>query len=267
VGALAEDGIRTPNMDFMRPAYSFSQDDEAKYYIKSANESTGLKTSYLVVTTTGLLRWEAMSADEALANDSCAWNITFDPATGYYQLKNIGSGQVMSYSKTGSNGIRTATRPTTNSRFQLLGARAQTTIDKFTFNTTAYWLVAPSNKNCLNAANNGTTSAVAFNHADGSTAQRWLLLTADEVARFGEAMGETVGIRQPKELPHSTGDLSILGGQGVVSISAPGAGSDVEIYSLDGQLLRRFYVQRGANASVRLPRGIYLVNSQKVMVR
>ena len=267
VGALAEDGIRTPNMDFLKPAYSFSQDDEAKYYIKSANEATGLKSAYLTVTTSGLLHWEEMSADEALSNDSCAWNITFDPATCYYQINNVGSGAVMTYSKTGSNGIRMSAKATNNSRFHLLGARAQTTIDKFTFNTTAFWLVAPANQYCLNAAAGGATSAVAFNHADASTAQRWLLLTADEVGRFAAAMGETVGIRQTQLLSHSTADLSVLGGRGVMSITAPSAGTDVEVHSLNGQLLRQFYLQRGSNATLRLPRGIYLVNGQKVMIR
>ena len=265
VGALAEDGIRTPNMDFLRPAYSFTQDDETKYYIKSANESTGLKTAYLTVTTTGLLRWEEMSGEEALANDSCAWNITFDPKTCYYQFRNVGSGRVMNYTGTGNNGIRTALNPTASSRFQLLGARSQTTIDGFTFSTTAYWVVAPSSQASLNAAANNAISSISFNHADAATSQRWLMLTADEVSLFGEAMGETVGVRSLNRTPKAS--LQVLGGQGVVCITALNGGTDVEVYSLDGRLLHRLYVQQDANATLRLPRGIYLVNDRKVMVR
>lgn len=267
VGALAEDAIKTPNWDFMRPAYSFAQDDEAKYYIKSANTATGLKSAYLVVTDAGLLRWEEMTADEAFSNDSCTWYITFDPATCYYQLQNVGSGQIMTYSKSGTNGFRMNAKATANSRFHLLAARAKTTIDNFTFNTLAYWLVTPNGQTSLNAANNGTTSAVSFNHSDASSAQRWLLLTADEVARFGAAMGETVGIRQPKTLPHSTANLNVIGGQGCIGITAVGAGQDVVIYTLDGRQLSHQYVQRDASVTVKLPRGIYLVNSQKVTVR
>lgn len=268
VEGLSEDGIVHSGQSFLTPGYAFAQDDDAKYYIKSANETTGLKTAYLVVTANGQLRWEEMSADETLSNDSCAWYITFNPATCYYLLKNAGSGQVISYSKTGTNGFHAVAKATNNSRFQLLGARTQTTINKFTFNTLSYWIVTPDNKFCLNAANNGTTSAVAFNHADASTSQRWLLLTADEVGRFAQAMGETVGIRQPKTHSHSTGsNLNVLGGQGIISITALSAGADVEVHSLNGQLLRHFYVQRDANVSIRLPRGVYLINGLKVMVR
>ncbi len=63
------------------------------------------------------------------------------------------------------------------------------------------------------------------------------------------------------------GSLRVLGGQGVVSVTAIGAGAEVTIHSLDGRLLRQLYVQQDASALVRLPRGIYLVGDQKVMVR
>lgn len=265
VGALAEDGIRTPNQDFLKPAYSFTQDDEAKYYIKSADEAHGLQTSYLVEANGGILRWEAMTSDKAFQNDSCAWNITFNPATCYYQFKNVGSGRTMNYASTAPNGIRTILNPTNNSRFQLLSARAETTYNKFTFETRSFWIVAPTSQACLNAAANGATSAVSFNHADGSTTQRWLLLTADEVARFGEANGETVGVRSLDVA--QPGSLRVLGGNGIINITAVGSGADVTVYSVDGRVLRQLYVQQDASALVRLPRGIYLVGDQKVMVR
>lgn len=265
VGALAEDGIRTPNQDFLKPAYSFTQDDEAKYYIKSADQKFGLATSYLVEATNGQLRWEAMTSDEAFQNDSCAWTITFNPATCYYRFQNVATGRWMSYSATGKNGIRTVHSAGNNCRFHLLSARAATTVNKFTFESNAYWVVAPTSLACLNALADGVISAAAFDHSDGSTAQRWLLLTADEVARFGEANGETVGVRSLDMAQQ--GSLRVLGGQGVVSVTAIGAGSEVTIHSLDGRLLRQLYVQQDASALVRLPRGIYLVGDQKVMVR
>ena len=91
------------------------------------------------------------------------------------------------------------------------------------------------------------------------------MLTADEVSLFGEAMGETVGVRSLNRTPKAS--LQVLGGQGVVCITALNGGTDVEVYSLDGRLLHRLYVQQDANATLRLPRGIYLVNDRKVMVR
>ena len=265
VGALAEDGIRTTNQNFMKAAYSFTQDDNAKYYIKNADESYGLKTSYLVEGESGILRWEEKTSDEVFQNDSCAWTITFNPATCYYQFKNVGTGRTMSYNSNGINGIRTVLNANSNSRFQLLSARSETTVNKFTFDTRSFWVVAPSSQACLNAANNGIVSAVAFNHADASTSQRWLLLTADEVGRFGQAMGETVSMRNLDFAQQ--GSLRVLGGNGMVNITAVGNGADVTIYSFDGRTLRQLYIQQDANAVVRLPRGIYLVGDQKVMVR
>ena len=108
-------------------------------------------------------------------------------------------------------------------------------------------------------------SQIAFNHADASTSQRWLLLTADEVGRFGQAMGETVSVRNLDFA--QKGSLRVLGGNGMVNITAVGNGADVTIYSFDGRTLRQLYIQQDANAVVRLPRGIYLVGDQKVMVR
>ena len=171
----------------------------------------------------------------------------------------------MNYSATGKNGIRTVLSAGNNSNFHLLSARSATTANKFTFENNAYWFVAPTSLACLNALADGAISAAAFDHSDGSTAQRWLLMTADEVARYGEANGETVGVRNLDVAQQGT--LRVLGGQGVVSITAIGAGSEVSVHSLDGRLLRQLYIQQDANAIVRLPRGIYLVGDQKVMVR
>ena len=265
VGALAEDGIRTPNQNFLRPAYSFTQDDEVKYYIKSSDQKFGLTTSYLVEAPNGQLRWEAMTSDEAFQNDSSAWTVTFNPATCYYRFQNVATGRWMNYSATGKNGIRTVLSAGNNSNFHLLSARSATTVNKFTFENNAYWFVAPTSLACLNALADGAISAASFDHSNGSTAQRWLLMTADEVARFGEANGETVGVRNLDVAQQGT--LRVLGGQGVVSITAIGAGSEVSVHSLDGRLLRQLYIQQDANAVVRLPRGIYLVGDQKVMVR
>ena len=123
----------------------------------------------------------------------------------------------------------------------------------------------PSSQACLAANANGAIGAASFNHADGSTTQRWFLMTADEVARFGEANGETVGVRSLDFVEQ--GSLRVLGGQGAVSVTAVGTGADVNIYSVDGRLLRQLYVQQDAIAHIRLPRGIYIVGDQKVTVR
>lgn len=265
VGALAEDGIRTPNMNFLKPAYSFTQDDETKYYIKNSDESRGLKTSYLVEGKNGILRWEEMTSDEVFQNDSCAWNITFIPSSCYYNITNVATGRTISYVGTGANGIRTNVRASASSNLHLLAARAQTQVDNFTFSTLSYWLVCASSLNCLNATANGATASASFNHSDNSTTQRWLFLTADEVARFGETMGETVRVRDLEVTPQGT--LRVLGGKGFASITAIGRGATVNVYGLDGRLHQQLYIQQDSEAVVRLPRGIYMIGNQKVMVR
>ena len=54
--ALGEDGLPTTNSQFAIPAYVFEQDDNTKYYIK--NESYGLGSKFLSVTSDGSLSWE-----------------------------------------------------------------------------------------------------------------------------------------------------------------------------------------------------------------
>ena len=260
VGALSEDAITTPNMNFKKPAYSFTQDDETKYYIKNEATSRGLATSYLRQKNVSKISFEAMTADEAFANDSCAWYITFDPATCYYTFTNVATGKYISL----SSGTATATTSTSNARFQLMGSRNKTTYGDFTFAGTSYWVITANEHNALSATATGATSA-SFNHADASTTQRWLFLTADEVSRFAQAQGETVGISKPKTVAHA--DIHVLGGQGVISITAIGEGQDVQVYATDGRLIQRLYVQLDANAQVRVPRGIYIVNGKKVLVK
>ena len=261
VGALAEDAIKTPNMDFMKPAYSFTQDDETKYYIKSEAPARGLSTSYLRQKTASGVRIEEMTAEEAFANDSCAWYITFDPATCYYTLQNAATGRYLNL----ASGAASLATNTNNAKFHLLASRKQTKVDDFTFAGTSYWLVTSSTHNALGATTTGASST-SFNHADGAAAQRWLLLTADEVTRFAEARGEELGISVPRSA-HVMGSLDIAGTQGGVIITAHGQGQEIAIFTMDGRRVERVYVQRDGTARVRLPRGIYLVGSQKVIVR
>lgn len=261
VGALAEDGIRTPNQDFLKPAYSFVQDDDVKYYIKSEDARRGLASSYLRQKSTSALRFEEMTADEVFANDSCAWYIFFDPATCYYTLKNVATGRYLSASS-GTANVATAT---TNAKFQLLGARSQTKFEDFTFAGTSFWVVTSSNHSALNATTAGATTT-SFNHADASSMQRWLFLTEEEVARFAEARGEEMDIRVPS-VQQSEGVLSVAGGQGFLAVTAHGRGQQVLVCTADGRSMSRLYVQRDATARIALPRGLYLVAGQKVIVR
>ena len=260
VGALAEDAITTPNMNFKKPAYSFAQDDETKYYIKNESTDRGLGTSYLRQKTAAAIRFEEMSADEVMSNDSCAWYITFNPSTCYYEFQNVATGRYLSM----TTGTVAAATSESSARFQLMGSRNKTTLDDFTFAGTSYWIIQSSNHTAMNATVTGASST-AFKHGDDAVTQRWLFLTADEVTRFADARGETVGISPT--LKPSEAQIEVVSGKGVVAISAHVKGQDVSICTLDGRSVQRLYVQQGATTKLFLPRGIYLVNSQKVIVR
>ena len=258
VEALSEDGITHSGQAFLTPAYSFTQDDETKYYIKSESTDRGLGTSYLRQTSMTAVRFAASSADDAFANDSCAWYIAYNPKTCFYTFKNAATGRYLSMT-TGSASATVSATP-----FQLLGARTQTTYNDFTFAASSYWIVNGNNHNALNATTTGAAST-AFNHSNDAITQRWLLLTGDEVARFAEAQGETVGVDLVKTTPAH--NLLVRGGFGIIMLTALGEGQSTDIYSLDGRLVHRLYVQLDATASVRVPRGMYIVAGQKVLVR
>ena len=259
VEALSEDGIRHSGQDFVTPAYSFVQDDDTKYYIKSESTDRGLTTSFLRQTTGSYVRFAEATADQAFADDSYAWYIAFNPKTCYYTFKNASTGKYLSMT---SGAASAASSPTS---FHLLGSRNQTTYEDFTFAGTSYWIVNGSNHYAMNATTTGASSTT-FNHADEAITQRWLLLTADEVTRFAESQGETVGVGALRAKTSASAPLA-RGGYGVIYITANSAGQDVDIYTLDGRRVSRLYVQLDATATVRVPRGLYLVNGQKVLVK
>lgn len=187
--ALGEDGLAPTNSQFAIPAYVFEQDDNTKYYIK--NESYGLGSKFLSVTSDGYLSWEEMTSDEALTNDNAAWYVTFDPVTCYYSLKNASTGRYMTYYSTGSNGIRTkdVDTPTAFEKFHFLPSP----VEVATINgesKSAYWIAfVNSNKaNCLTAQNDKSQLTVEnLSFAQNKGAQRWLLLNAQEVSVLGES--------------------------------------------------------------------------------
>ncbi len=180
--ALGEDGLEHRSDVFAEPYYSFIQDDNTKYYLKNESEDRGLYDSYLIPNANGLLKWRRMTTAEATQNDSTAWYITFTPANQYYQLRNAATGQYLTF----SGSIRTATHsaPTANDNFHLMRGR----VDVLATNNSAlrgYWIIHPTGNwepKALQANVNGNTGTANFNIANNATAQRWLILTAEEAA-------------------------------------------------------------------------------------
>lgn len=179
--ALGEDGLAPTSGQFATPAYVFEQDDNTKYYLK--NEELGISSKFLRIDKSGNLQWVAMSADEATANDSAAWNVTFDPATCYYSLKNVATGRYMTYSTSGINGIKTKITDNISAKeqFHLLPSP----VEVAPLNGEAkhgYWIgnVTSNSMNCLTAQETTRIKANALNFSAAGGAQRWLILTGDE---------------------------------------------------------------------------------------
>ncbi len=187
--ALGEDGLQHTSQSFARPYYSFNQENDTKYYLKNESENGGLLSSYLVTDSKGNLVWRVMAADEAAKNDSAAWNMTFTTSNQYYQLRNVATGRYMSYAGSGANGIKTveANGATTSSEdFQLMKGRVDVKMGSTNTQKRGYWIIHPTSNwtpQCLQASSDGTTTAATFSIANGATAQRWLILTQDEMTQ------------------------------------------------------------------------------------
>lgn len=185
--ALGEDGLQHKSTTFADPCYVFQQEDTVKYYLMNESKDRGLNTAYLKPESTGLLRWVTMTADEAVANDSVAWYITFTPANQYYQLRNAATGQYLTY----SSSIKTATKAklTANENWHLMKGRVNVGGKR------GYWIIHPEQNwqpSCLQANANGRTASATFNIANTAEAQRWLILTADEMDTTVPSAVETV---------------------------------------------------------------------------
>ena len=185
--ALGEDGLQHTYSLFAEPYYALDQEDDIKYYIKNESEERGLYDSYLVPNALGQLKWRKMSTEEAAQNDSAAWYITFTPENQYYQFRNASTGNYITYSGTGTNGIKTASHdtPTSNDNFHLMKGRVDITFGGTAINDRGYWIIHPTDDwtpPCLQANVNGNTTAATFNIANSATTQRWLIQTIEQAA-------------------------------------------------------------------------------------
>lgn len=187
--ALGEDGLAPTSGQFATPAYVFEQSDTTKYYLK--NEEYNISSKFLRVDQFGNLQWIAMDADEATANDSVAWQVTFDPATCYYSLKNVATGRYLSYNTTGANGIKTkkVESITAKERFHFLPSPVEVAKVNGEMRT-GYWIGYVKNNamNCLTAQSTNQTKAGNLKFSKDGADQRWLVLTAPEVKELTQSL-------------------------------------------------------------------------------
>lgn len=209
--ALGEDGL-PPTGGFCTPTYSFDQEDTIKYYIKNEDPEGGLYTSYLREYRFKQLQGDEMTAEEAINNDSCAWYITFNPQTRYYQLRNAATGCYLTYYGTGLNGFKLTNQgfASTNENFHLMRSRIDANFGGTTKNgIRGYWIIHPESTmspTCLNAGTNGLTNTASFNMSNDATKQRWLIMTADELRETEKASQQA----SQKQLDKAIGQLKTL---------------------------------------------------------
>jgi len=178
--ALHQDGlICSSAVGFASPAYTFPQDDEEKYYIKTTDEASGNASTLLYATETGTLMQRSTTAAQAQADDNFAWNIIYDPKTAYYMLRNVGTGRLLSAS---GQQFRTQLRtsPTAREQVQLLPSRSN--YKKGGLDTPSYWITI--GKVALKANTKTAVAGAAFDASDSNAKQHWLLMKADEMQAF-----------------------------------------------------------------------------------
>lgn len=226
--ALHQDGlICSSSVGFASPAYTFEQEDETKYYIKTTDD-LGNGTSLLTVTENGGLTQKEVRAAEALENDSFAWNIIYDAKTAYYALRNVATGKLLSCSgQTYKTVARTS--PTTIEQVQLLPSR--TNFKKGKLNTSSYWITIK--KMALTVKSKTALSGASFDASDKNTKQHWLVLTADQFAEFDDyCVEKETGIGEsltPDPSPSERGTIYDLSGRKIESQLKKG------IYIKDGK--------------------------------
>ena len=194
----------------------------------------------------GRLVWKTLTAEQALSDDMAAWYISFNPTNCYYQLRNVATGNYITYAATGTNGIRTTTKEVAgaNENFHIMRSRIDVEVGSgdTQMNVRGYWLIHPEHKqnpSCLVAIANGAVSTASFTLSNTATVQRWLLLSADEVKAFEIA---SVGSRID-ELEFTPSE-------------------DTSIYSITGVRVRPDAADLNA-----LPAGVYIIRGRKVTMK
>jgi hypothetical protein len=145
-----------------------------------------------------------MTAAEAESNDSVAWVLTFTPSNHLYQFRNVATGHLLTYSSTGFGTVE-RTNPSTADGMQLMKGRVDVTSDRLR----GYWIIHPETYNwsprVLSASSATAVTSGSLNLDNASTAQRWLILDAQQMRKVNEAADgiELVNTNETLDDPNS----------------------------------------------------------------
>lgn len=201
--ALGEDGLSPTSSQFATPTYAFEQDDSTKYYIK--NEKYGLGTSYLTEGKLNRLRLLTLTEEEAAKNDSAAWYVTFDPATCYYMLRNVATGNYMTYNTSGNNGIKTKNTdtPTAKEKFHFIPSCVDA-VSSNGYSLQGFWIAYVTNNtpSALALSSSKTPQSTSWSFTEAASQQRWVLLSRSELTTMNGEMLAAAKAKLDEVLAH-----------------------------------------------------------------
>lgn len=188
--ALHQDGLPcSSSVGFATPAYVFTQMDSVKYYIKCEEKTCGGLTSYLGMTSTGLVK--NFETEDVFGNDDCAWYIGYDPKTCYYTFYNIGQERYLTFSSNTIKGVKKTT-PGSSEKFHLMPSRQSSTLSNYS--GSSFWVLSSSGHSALEGSTtfNKSTSSYntvtsGYNASNSAASQRWFLMTEQETKTFEDA--------------------------------------------------------------------------------
>lgn len=217
--------------------YTYNFDDAKKYYLMNKNAERGLGMGLLYQRTESAVSWTNNLASETIS-DAAAWYIEYNPNNGFYMFKNVESGKYLTHAAGGSSvTLKSTEKPSTTEQFQLMPDRKDVTIKQGAKKVTThgFWFTWYENSNrwdniamSANALGKvtgyGTIGQATFDYSDKATAQQWIIISEDELAKY-QAIAMATGIEVVKE---ELGDKTVIG-----------------IYTPDG--IQRKEVQKGFN--------------------
>ncbi len=185
--AIVEDGLAPVGGNLQGLAYTLDADASEAFVITCSDVALGQLTSFLV-DTDGYLQLRKLTSDEALtAANGALWTITFDPSTQTYRIRNQSTGRYISFSAANAgNGFRAVATASdaANMRLQLSFVDVEVGSDDKFITLDAYHIMRPTQEatpQALCATSATSIASTAFSNTSAATAQRWLILNADQL--------------------------------------------------------------------------------------
>ena len=207
--------------------YTCQFDDTKKYYIKCEDADHGLNDGFLFQRTSTAPGWTKPTIDQM--DDAFAWYLEFVPSTGLYRFRNAQSGRYLSHST--SISMKSTQKPGNSEGFQLMPGRNLVTVGKGkkSFSAQSYWFTwdnSGSKSLTLGAYNAstdyGTASVTNFDFSNKATAQRFIIISEDDLETFQSIANPTAIQTLPMTASEQDGSRTITA-----------------IYSADGRRLQQ----------------------------